>query len=408
MSADEKAVFLSDEDALLKGEPVVVVADRRMRPVPELPRAAREREGFEAMRRWVGTGVIMIVSMLLVLGPVRWWLGDAVLAPDTELTARLAKYAALVGWEEVDGRLDGSGVRVCIVDSGIDLSHPDLDHLTLAGWSDFVGQQQSPYDDQGHGTAMAGLLVAAGGLRGHARGVELLVAKALGENGSGNDQIVADAIDWCVAEKADIVSLSLGGAPGVIPGSLRGDSSEAAADAAIDVGVFVVAAAGNDGGPDDDGDVSSPGTLADVICVGGVDSEGNLWAGSSRGRNTLRLWPPPPTPPRTDPDKKPELVAPAALVPVLAGGAWGLASGTSVATVYVTASLALLLDGREDLQREGSAGGDRPAIGDVKEWLRTSVTPDEGQDQGGHDDSYGYGLLNVSSLLATAGVEGFS
>ena len=62
--------------------------------------------------------------------------------------------------------LDGTGVRVCIVDSGIDTTHQDLAGINLVAWRDFVNNQEQPYDDQGHGTSMAGILVADGWMEG--------------------------------------------------------------------------------------------------------------------------------------------------------------------------------------------------------------------------------------------------
>ena len=87
----------------------------------------------------------------------------------------------------------------------------------ILAWRDFVNNQEQPYDDQGHGTSMAGILVADGWMKGVAPEVELVVAKALSGNGTGDDGIVADAIDWCVDQGSHIISLSLGGAPGLLP-----------------------------------------------------------------------------------------------------------------------------------------------------------------------------------------------
>ena len=94
-----------------------------------------------------------------------------------------------------DTKLDGTGIKVCIVDSGIDMTHKDLSRLELAGWQDFVNNQDQPYDDQGHGTSMAGLLVADGWMQGVASDVDLYVAKALSGNGSGDDGDGGDGDD---------------------------------------------------------------------------------------------------------------------------------------------------------------------------------------------------------------------
>ena len=325
--------------------------------------------------------------------------GAVLLRPSELALERHETYSALV--KHPDSASTGNGVTVCIVDSGIAMEHSDLENLQLAGWMDFVNQRSSPYDDHGHGTSMAGILVANGWLKGVAKDVNLLVAKALGSDGSGNDEVVANAIDWCVNEGADIVSLSLGGAPGVLAFSIgSGRSSGDAANDAVNAGVYVVAAAGNDGGPDDDGDVAHPSSEAVVISVGGVTANGGHWSGSSQGDNNGRLLPLPILLPRADPDKKPELVAPAEAVPVLLDdGSWGLADGTSAATVYVTGALSLLLQANPELKADGSNAGP-DTVDSVKRWLMESVTPQEGQTD--HDDNYGYGLLNIEGLLAMA------
>ncbi|NDH23742.1 MAG: hypothetical protein EBY49_07285 [Actinobacteria bacterium] len=218
-------------------------------------------------------------------------------------------------------------------------------------------------------------------------------------NGSGDDGVVAQAIDWCVASGAHVVSLSLGGAPGILPFSFGGGdrSSGDAANDAIDEGVYVVAAAGNDGGENDDGDVAHPASEASVIAVGGVTLQGTHWSGSSEGDNNGRILPLPVLLPRNDPDRKPEVVAPAEAVPVLLNdGSWGLADGTSAATVYVTGAIALLLESKPELI-PGENAGNAENVETVKQWLMDSVTPQEGQ--AGHDDQYGYGLLNIRALL---------
>ena len=294
--------------------------------------------------------------------------------------------------------LDGTGVRVCIVDSGIDTTHQDLSGMNLVAWRDFVNNQEQPYDDQGHGTSMAGILVANGWMEGVAPKVELVVAKALSGNGTGDDGVVADAIDWCVDQNVQIISLSLGGAPGLIPFSIFGgrDSSDAADDA-IDQGIVVIAAAGNDGGPDDDGDVAHPSSERLVISVGGHTEDGSHWSGSSIGDNNGNLIPL--ILPRQDPHKKPEVVAPAEGVPVINNdGTWSIVDGTSAATVYVTGAIALLLEAVPSLAANESSGSSATVV-QIKQALMDTSRPQPSQD--GHDDNYGYGMLQIENLISS-------
>ena len=232
----------------------------------------------------------------------------------------------------------------------------------------------------------------------------MLVAKAIDDQGIGNDENIAESVDWCVASQADVISLSLGGAQGFGSGLFTTDALEEAVEDAINQGVYVVAAAGNDG-EDDDGDVESPGSVEDVICVGGVTRTGAIWTGSSQGDNDGRIWPNPIFP-RSDPDKKPEVVAPGHEVPILLAGGlssgswWGWSSGTSASTAWVSGALALILEGHPELQREGDAGGPG-AVAQMKDLISGNSQMKEGQSE--HDDHYGYGLLRVDLLLESLG-----
>tara|TARA_B110001452_G_scaffold228856_1_gene204487 strand:- start:1066 stop:2232 length:1167 start_codon:yes stop_codon:yes gene_type:complete len=342
-----------------------------------------------------GVAILILCSM--------FYIGFIVFGEDGFVTYRPSEVAIEsqeIYFDLIDSsgtELNGNNVRVCIVDSGLMTEHNDLESFNLVLWKDFINGESKPYDDNGHGTSMAGILVADGWMKGIAPGVDLLVAKALAKNGSGSDTLVAEAIDWCVTNDADIISLSLGGAPDLIPFDLgmNGRGSDEATNDAVDQGVIVVAAAGNDGGVNDDGDVSNPCGERLVICVGGATQSGQHWLGSSIGDNDGNLIPL--LFPRSDPNKKPELVAPGEKVPVINyEGSWSLVDGTSAATVYVTGAIALLLQQHPELTDAASSSNSEQ----VKEWLRQSVLPQDGQS--GHDDNYGYGLLQIQALLDTA------
>lgn len=353
-------------------------------------------ENLASVQKFVAVCVtVLMICSLVYIGTIVFG-GDGFVTyrPGDQALESQEIYSELIDFDGI--KLNGNGVTVCIVDSGIMPEHVDIEDAEIVMWKDFVQDRAKPYDDHGHGTSMAGILIADGWMKGIAPKVDLLVAKALSEDGSGDDGIVAEAIDWCVVNGADVISLSLGGAPDILPfniGSGRG-SDDAAADA-IDQGVFVIAAAGNDGGDDDDGDVSSPCSERLVICVGGVKQNGEHWSGSSTGDNNGRAFPF--MLPRSDPHQKPELVAPAQKVPVINyEGSWSLVDGTSAATVYVTGAIALLLQENPQLSESTSSSNSDQ----VKEWIQQSVQPAEGQT--GHDDDYGYGLLKIQALLDMA------
>ena len=288
----------------------------------------------------------------------------------------------------------GQGVTVGLVDSGIDLSHPAFANLSLRGWNDLVNGNATPYDDDGHGTMMAGLIA---GSDGAATGAALLVAKAIDAAGKSSDSLVSRAVRWCLdpngdgdnSDSADIISLSLGG--GRLP--ILGTETEKACKEAISWGTFVVAAADNDGASDD-GDVSSPASVKNVIAVGAVNSTGVIAPFSSAGRNEGSLLPP--ILPRHDPDKKPEVVAPGVdLWCDIPGGANDFGSGTSHATAFVSGCLAVVLGALPQYLPRNNEG--ETTIVKFKQALMDTALKLDGQAEP-HDEHYGYGLIQAHAL----------
>ena len=151
----------------------------------------------------------------------------------------------------------GNGAVVAVVDSGVDLKHPDLQSNLLSGY-DFVNSDDSPDDDYGHGTHVAGIIAAennAVGVRGVAYGAKILPVKVLGENGDGGNDNIAKGILYAAGQnvsvikdgtettisntnKASVINLSLGG---LYYNSIIDDAVQTARKA----GCLVVAAAGN-------------------------------------------------------------------------------------------------------------------------------------------------------------------
>lgn len=155
----------------------------------------------------------------------------------------------------------GQGTVVAVIDSGVELNHPDLTPNLLPGY-DFVDNDVIPQDIFGHGTHVAGLVAASGAVEGVASGAKLLPVRVLAER-TGFESNVAKGILWAAGlstnpsnpNPAQVINLSLGGSdfPPLIDAAIKN---------VIAQGVIVVAAAGNDGGA-----VNYPAALPGVIAV---------------------------------------------------------------------------------------------------------------------------------------------
>lgn len=341
-----------------------------------------------ARRSTVTAGTVVISVIMVALGLIAWqnqWYVIELPLPDSEWAFEATELRELQ-----DLGLTGEGVRVCMVDTGIDAGHEAFATSNIT-FRDLVGGSNQPldYGTVAHGTLMSGLMLSTFHQQGIAPNVTFAMVAALssgaGDENSGSDDDVADAIRWCQFEfQADIVSLSLGGESAGV-GEREGASTSATRQA-TDAGVYVVAAAGNDGGPEDDGDVASPGSARLAISVGASDRTGGVWSNSSMGdalRSSGGL--------REDPHQKPEVVAPGeAIVSTGEGNRWYSSSGTSDSTVFVAGALALILEAYPHLKPQPS--GNASCLELVKEALMMSSQGDNSQ---GHDARSGYGLLNA-------------
>ena len=162
---------------------------------------------------------------------------------------------------------NGSGVTVYVLDSGILRTHPEFASATIATGQDFIPNDTTPGDCNGHGTAVSSLITGA--TLGASKGVTLVPLKVLDCSGSGVESSIISAADWIAANptpgKPAVANLSLG----VQTAKLLGDSSlDAALQGLIDAGVTVVAAAGNDS---TDACTETPASLPDAITVASVN-----------------------------------------------------------------------------------------------------------------------------------------
>ncbi|MFJ5837226.1 S8 family serine peptidase [Streptomyces shenzhenensis] len=263
----------------------------------------------------------------------RVWLDARV---DATLDRSTAQIGAPAIWQTGD---HGEGVKVAVLDTGVDRTHPDLAGR-IAEAKDFSGSSGTG-DAFGHGTHVASIVggtgAASGGTRkGVAPAAELLVGKVLGDDGYGTESQVIAGMEWATAQGAKVVNMSLGSdepTDGTDPMSLAVNELSAS------TGALFVVAAGNSGsrGP---GSIGSPGAADAALTVGAVDRDDSLAPFSSRG-------------PRPGDDAvKPEVTAPG--VGIVAARAAGTtmgdpvgpdyvaASGTSMATPHVAGAAALL------------------------------------------------------------------
>lgn len=234
--------------------------------------------------------------------------------------------------------VDGQGVKVAILDTGIDLANADVKDRIVAQQS-FVPDVPTVRDGHGHGTHVASTIAGSGTnsggkFKGVAPGAELMVGKVLNDSGGGDWSTVMNGMEWAAAQGADIVSMSLGG---------RATSQEDPLTEVVDrlsatTGALFVIAAGNSGPGETT--IGTPGIADTALTVGAVDKNDVLASFSSRG-------------PRIgDSAIKPEITAPG--VGIVAARAAGTsmgtpyddnytsANGTSMATPHVAGAAALL------------------------------------------------------------------
>jgi subtilisin len=226
------------------------------------------------------------------------------------IPAGVAQIKAPAAWDCTKGKV----IKVGVLDTGIDYTHPDLAPNYKGGIS-FVSGESSTMDFKGHGTHCAGTIAAALnglGVVGVAPAAYLYAVKVLDKTGSGAWSNLIAGIDWCVNKKdLNILSMSLGG-----------DSAPTALETmcklAWSQGALLIAAAGNNGG-----NVGYPAKYQSVIAVSAIDSANNIPVWSSRGVEV-------------------ELCAPGvSVLSTIPGGGYGNMSGTSMACPHVSGAAAL-------------------------------------------------------------------
>ncbi len=276
--------------------------------------------------------------------------------PDWGRQYGLTAIRAPQGWDLSTG---STAVTIAIVDTGIDLSHPDLSSKIVPGY-DFVHDDSIPQDDNGHGTHAAGIAAAASnngiGIAGVSWGARVMPIKVLNSSGNGTFANVSSGIVWATDHGAQIINLSLGG-------SSPSQTLQDAVDYAYSKGVLVIASAGNSGS----GNVLYPARYPNVIAVAATDSADNHAGFSNYG-------------PEVD------LAAPGVMIySTWLGGGYQNDSGTSMSAPFVS-GLAAVLWG---LPRNGTPD---VVAGEMENSALDLGAP-------GRDDLYGYGLIQVDRAI---------
>ena len=286
-----------------------------------------------------------------------------IVEPDAQVTAT----ADTLPWgvDRIDAEIvqatgnTGAGVKVAVLDTGIDYKHPDLDGNYKGGY-DFVNKDADPMDDNGHGTHVAGTIAAerdGSGVVGVAPGASLYAVKVLAANGGGNYSDIIAGLQWCVTNGIQVANMSLGS-------TTVSTTLETACNNAYAAGVVLVAAAGNNGTTAGTGDnVLYPARYASVIAVAATDSADKRITTSSTGSTVA-------------------LSAPGQNIYSTArGGGYATMSGTSMACPHVSGAAALVI-------ASGLASGPQA----VRDRL-TKTADDLGTV--GRDALFGFGLVDA-------------
>jgi subtilisin family serine protease len=277
----------------------------------------------------------------------RVWLDEKI---EIRLDESVPQIGAPAAW--ADG-FDGTGIDVAVLDTGIDLAHPDVADQVIASRSFVDGQTVD--DRHGHGTHVASIAAGTGAASGDrftgvAPGADLIVGKVLANNGIGLESDAIEAMEWATQEQgADVVNMSFGS----VPTDGTDLASQAVDEFTESTGALFVVAAGNLGPRSYS--VAAPGTADAALTVGAVDGAGQMAPFSGRGPRVGKYT------------IKPEVVAPGVQITAAraAGTTLGVpfdasystASGTSMATPHVAGAAAILAQQHPDWTPEQLKAG---------------------------------------------------
>ena len=299
----------------------------------------------------------------------------------------------------------GQGIRVAIIDSGIDLDHPDL---YVTGGYNAINSRKSYNDDYRHGTHVAGIVAALDseiGVIGTAPKVELYAVKVLNSRGVGFASDIIDGLQWSIDHGMQVANMSIGS-------SGSSQSYHDAIIAAYNAGITIVAAAGNNG--ETDGSIVWPARWPETIAVSATCSntkspdtckEGKAIVMDANGEDGLAYFSS-----YASSVNEPNDDSSVASINLLAGpgeeinstwndGYYHEGSGTSMATPHVTGAVALVLRAKGCTSENRLASGCTP--NEIISFLKTNgINEDLGLT--GTDVYFGYGLIDAEKAVNSA------
>ncbi len=289
-------------------------------------------------------------------------------------------------WDVTTG---SSSVIVAVLDTGLSTAGEDTpENENLVPGYDFAYGDSDTHDGNRHGTHVSGTIAQATnnglGVAGMAPGVSLMPVKVLDDNGSGATSIIAAGIVFAADNGARVINMSLGYPAGYTPPDAEYNLLLDAIIHAINKGVIIIAASGNDSARDA---IGYPAAYPEVVAVGATDFGNRVTRYSNKGPGLDICAPGGDTSRDKNRDGYPDGVLQETFD---SDGNFGyfFFQGTSMATPHVAAAAGLVLSANECLS---------PA--QVRQIL-TSTATDLGD--AGYDTSYGYGLLNVSAAVQAA------
>lgn len=265
----------------------------------------------------------------------------------------------------------GTGIVIAVIDTGVQLDHPDLVGSIQPGGYDYVNDDADPSDDYGHGTYMAGAIVAQNntiGSLGVAYNAKILPYKVCNVNGECSAIDIADAVEDAVLANVDIINLSLGGSPNAL--------IQQAIQDATDAGIIVVAAAGNE---NQEGCLY-PAAYTNVVCVGST-TDTDVKASFSNFGSEL------------------DIVTPGLyILSTSPGSTYASVSGTSISTAYYSGVAALV----ESMLKELCIAEPlNVACADMRTYTQLLINEVTVRDIGtpGKDSDFGNGIVDLSQIF---------